>query len=50
MPTTFVNPAGLATPPDLYHAMSITTAARFVFLAGQVAVDAEVRREVPGYA
>ena len=41
MPTTLVNPPGLATPPDLYHTMSITTASRLVFLAGQVAVNAD---------
>lgn len=43
MAVTLLNPAGLATPPDLYKHMSIATGSKMVFLAGQVAVDAEGR-------
>jgi enamine deaminase RidA (YjgF/YER057c/UK114 family) len=41
MPISLSNPAGLVTPPDVYHHVSIATGSRFVFVAGQVAWDVE---------
>ncbi|MFI7706868.1 RidA family protein [Nonomuraea sp. NPDC049480] len=43
MPVTLVNPDGLPKP-DVYRQLSIATGAKLVFLAGQVARDAEGRR------
>ncbi|RVX40047.1 enamine deaminase RidA (YjgF/YER057c/UK114 family) [Nonomuraea polychroma] len=40
MPVTLVNPDGLPKP-DVYRQMSIATGSKLVFLAGQVARDAE---------
>jgi enamine deaminase RidA (YjgF/YER057c/UK114 family) len=42
MPVTLVNPDGLPKP-DVYRQLSIATGSRLVFLAGQVARDAEGR-------
>ncbi|MEV0828400.1 RidA family protein [Nonomuraea rubra] len=43
MTVTLINPDGLPKP-DVYRQMSIATGSRLVFLAGQVARDAEGRR------
>ncbi|WP_433466590.1 RidA family protein [Spirillospora sp. CA-128828] len=43
MTVTLVNPDGLPKP-DVYRQMSIATGSKLVFLAGQVARDAEGRR------
>ncbi|MFD4182341.1 RidA family protein, partial [Rhodococcus sp. NPDC058514] len=43
MPVTLLNPEGLPKP-DVYRQLSISTGSRLVFLAGQVARDAEGRR------
>ena len=43
MAVTLVNPDGLPKP-DVYRQLSIATGSRLVFLAGQVARDAEGRR------
>ncbi|MEO3755896.1 RidA family protein [Streptomyces sp. B6B3] len=43
MPVTLVNPEGLPKP-DVYRQLSIATGSRLVFLAGQVARDADGRR------
>ncbi|AVT37287.1 RidA family protein [Plantactinospora sp. BB1] len=40
MPITMVNPEGLPTV-DLYRQVSVATGSKLVFLAGQVAVDAD---------
>jgi enamine deaminase RidA (YjgF/YER057c/UK114 family) len=40
MPITLVNPEGLPTV-DLYRQVSVATGSRLVFVAGQVAVDAD---------
>ncbi|SDQ54052.1 RidA family protein [Quadrisphaera sp. DSM 44207] len=43
MAVTLVDPAGLPTV-DLYRQVSVATGSRLVFLAGQVAVDADGSR------
>ncbi|MFE9566065.1 RidA family protein [Streptomyces sp. NPDC006487] len=43
MAVTLVNPKGLPKP-DVYRQLSIATGSKLVFLAGQVARDAEGRR------
>ncbi|MFC4061240.1 RidA family protein [Planomonospora corallina] len=43
MPVTLVNPEGLPKP-DAYRQLSIASGSRLVFLAGQVARDAEGRK------
>lgn len=40
MPISLLNPAGLPESPA-YHQVSVATGSRFVFVAGQVAVDAQ---------
>lgn len=47
MPITLVNPDGLAKT-DLYRQVSVATGSRLVFLAGQVATDAEGNTVGPG--
>ncbi|CAM2991884.1 RidA family protein [Prescottella defluvii] len=42
MPVTLINPEGLPKP-DAYRQLSISTGSRIVFLAGQVARDADGR-------
>ncbi|TQM13514.1 RidA family protein [Pseudonocardia kunmingensis] len=43
MPITLVNPAGLPQV-DIYRQVSVATGSRLVFIAGQVARDAEGRK------
>ncbi|MFD4292898.1 RidA family protein [Rhodococcus sp. NPDC058532] len=43
MPVTLLNPEGLPTP-DVYRQLSVATGSRLVFLAGQVARDADGNR------
>ncbi|OZM76673.1 RidA family protein [Pseudonocardia sp. MH-G8] len=43
MPINLVNPAGLPQV-DLYRQVSVATGSRLVFIAGQVALDAEGRK------
>ncbi|MFG3437095.1 RidA family protein [Nonomuraea sp. NPDC047897] len=43
MPVTLINPDGLPKP-EVYRQLSIATGSRLVFLAGQVARDAEGRK------
>jgi enamine deaminase RidA (YjgF/YER057c/UK114 family) len=40
MPISLVNPAGLPKV-DIYHQMSVATGSKLVFIAGQVAIDAD---------
>lgn len=40
MPITLVNPAGLPKV-DIYHQVSVAAGSRLVFIAGQVALDAD---------
>ncbi|MFI6943800.1 RidA family protein [Streptomyces sp. NPDC050418] len=42
MPVTLINPEGLPKP-EVYRQMSVATGSRLVFLAGQVARDADGR-------
>ncbi|SEL69632.1 RidA family protein [Rhodococcus maanshanensis] len=42
MPVTLINPEGLPKP-DVYRQLSISTGSKIVFLAGQVARDADGR-------
>jgi enamine deaminase RidA (YjgF/YER057c/UK114 family) len=43
MPTTLVNPAGLAEVP-IYRHVSVSSGSRIVFIAGQTALDPEGNR------
>lgn len=40
MPITLMNPEGLSKV-DIYHQMSVATGSKLVFIAGQVALDAD---------
>jgi enamine deaminase RidA (YjgF/YER057c/UK114 family) len=40
MPISLVNPEGL-TKVDIYHQVSVATGSKLVFIAGQVAIDAD---------
>ena len=42
MPITFVNPDGLSRP-DAYHHVAVATGSKTIYLAGQVAWDADGR-------
>jgi len=43
MPTTLINPAGLSEVP-IYRQVSVSTGSRLVFIAGQIARDAEGKK------